>query len=69
MTFQVDAQELDNASKDRLLLHKMNTISYKQYIDYNIDFAKRIAKDYDFATTVNKHTIIWKKNFSLPLAL
>jgi len=65
MTFQVDAQELDNASKDRLLLRKMNTISYKQYIDYNIDFAKRIAKG-DFATTVNKYTIIWKENFSFP---
>jgi len=60
--FQIDAQELDDASKIRLLLRKMNTISHKQYIDYILP---KEYKDYDFVTTINKLTQLFGRKISL----
>jgi len=60
--FNVDAKDLDDAAKVRLLLRKLNTTCHKLYIDYILP---REPKDFTWEDTVKKLKQMFGKKISL----
>ena len=60
--FIVDAKDLDDAAKVRLLLRKLNTTCHKQYVDYILP---REPKDFTLKDTVTKLKQMFEKKISL----
>ncbi|XP_018406352.1 PREDICTED: uncharacterized protein K02A2.6-like [Cyphomyrmex costatus] len=60
--FNVDARDLDDAAKVRLLLRKLNTLCHKQYVDYILPSQ---PKDFTLEDTVKKLKQMFGKKISL----
>lgn len=60
--FNIDAKNLDDAAKVRLLLRKLSTICHKQYVDYILP---REPKDFSFIDTVSRLKQMFGKKISL----